>query len=287
MATTKTAAQVEAEVKEYLMNELGLNLAATCGVLANIYRESSFRYQVIGDNGTSYGLCQWHAGRWDALKRNSPNDWQEVSGQMRHLAIELRGAYKKVLNYLLSVANTAQGAYDAGYYWCKYFEIPADTENMAKLRGNLAKDTYWPKYTATQNSGNTAPSTGAASPDTSGLSSKLEVGAIVYFKGGPHYASSNAATATTNPRPGKAKVTAHYNGKHPWHVVHTDSESTVYGWVDESQLQLAEQVKTYTVVKGDTLSGIAKKFGTTVAKLAADNGIANVNLIYVGQVLKV
>lgn len=39
----------------------------------------------------------------------------------------------------------------------------------------------------------------------------------------------------------------------------------------------------YVVVKGDTLSGIASKFGTTYQKLAAYNGIANPNLINVGQ----
>lgn len=45
--------------------------------------------------------------------------------------------------------------------------------------------------------------------------------------------------------------------------------------------------QTYTVVRGDTLSGIAKRFNTTVNYLAKLNGIENVNLIYVGQVLKI
>lgn len=44
---------------------------------------------------------------------------------------------------------------------------------------------------------------------------------------------------------------------------------------------------TYTVQSGDTLSGIAAKFGTTYQKIAADNGIANPNLIYAGQVLMI
>lgn len=39
----------------------------------------------------------------------------------------------------------------------------------------------------------------------------------------------------------------------------------------------------YTVKKGDTLSGIAKKYNTTVAYLAKLNNIPNVNLIYVNQ----
>ena len=42
---------------------------------------------------------------------------------------------------------------------------------------------------------------------------------------------------------------------------------------------------TYIVKSGDTLSEIAKKYNTTVSKIASDNGIINTNLIYVGQKL--
>ena len=42
---------------------------------------------------------------------------------------------------------------------------------------------------------------------------------------------------------------------------------------------------TYVVQAGDTLSGIAARFGTTVANLVSINNISNPNLIYVGQVL--
>jgi lysozyme len=44
-------------------------------------------------------------------------------------------------------------------------------------------------------------------------------------------------------------------------------------------------VRTYTVIPGDTLDAIARKHGTTIAKLAARNNIQNPNLIHVGQVL--
>lgn len=43
----------------------------------------------------------------------------------------------------------------------------------------------------------------------------------------------------------------------------------------------------YTVVAGDTLSGIASKYGTTYQKLAEYNGISNPNLIVVGQKIKI
>lgn len=41
----------------------------------------------------------------------------------------------------------------------------------------------------------------------------------------------------------------------------------------------------YYVQKGDTLSSVAKRFGTTWAKIAETNKIKNPNLIYVGQKL--
>ncbi len=45
--------------------------------------------------------------------------------------------------------------------------------------------------------------------------------------------------------------------------------------------------RTYTVRAGDNLSSIAARYGTTYQALAAKNGIANPNLIYPGQVLKI
>jgi LysM repeat protein len=44
--------------------------------------------------------------------------------------------------------------------------------------------------------------------------------------------------------------------------------------------------KTYVIKAGDSLSSIATKFKTTVAKLMSLNGIKNANLISVGQKIK-
>ncbi len=43
----------------------------------------------------------------------------------------------------------------------------------------------------------------------------------------------------------------------------------------------------YTVVRGDTLSEIAQRFGTTVQQIASVNGIQNPNLIFPGQVFRI
>lgn len=65
-----------------------------------------------------------------------------------------------------------------------------------------------------------------------------KVGDIVNFHGGTHYYSSYANARGYSARAGKAKITlgpdCAGNGKaHPWHLIHTDSTSNVYGWVDE------------------------------------------------------
>jgi len=44
---------------------------------------------------------------------------------------------------------------------------------------------------------------------------------------------------------------------------------------------------TYTVESGDTLNKIAQKYSTTTEKIASDNNIENINLIYVDDILKI
>ncbi len=62
-----------------------------------------------------------------------------------------------------------------------------------------------------------------------------QVGDIVNFHGGTHYISSYPGAKGYSARAGKAKITIKDgSGKaHPWHLIHTDSGSNVYGWVDD------------------------------------------------------
>lgn len=74
-------------------------------------------------------------------------------------------------------------------------------------------------------------------PKTAAGSSAIALGDIVHFAGGPHYVSSTATTYRASPKAGPAKVTAiSASARHPYHVIHTDNTSTVYGWVDASQI---------------------------------------------------
>lgn len=61
------------------------------------------------------------------------------------------------------------------------------------------------------------------------------VGDIVNFHGGTHYYSSYPGAKGYSARAGQAKITIANGsgGAHPWHLIHTDSSSNVYGWVDD------------------------------------------------------
>ena len=140
---------VERQVYDFLTEELKLSTAAACGVLANIEHESAFRPTIYGDNGTSYGLCQWHNERFTALRSYCTAlglDYRTVEGQLAYLRYELGTNYATLLLTLQSIENTPDGAYRAAYLWCVQFEKPSNTQVKALTRAELARGKYWARY---------------------------------------------------------------------------------------------------------------------------------------------
>ncbi len=134
----------------YLTETMGLNTAAACGIIANIYCESGFNPNALGDRGTSYGICQWHKGRYHNLKnycRRNGYDYKTLEGQLHFLEYELNNSYEATLSLLRSLENDAESAYYAGYSWCYHFERPKNYPSVSVTRGNLARDKYWVAYT--------------------------------------------------------------------------------------------------------------------------------------------
>lgn len=76
------------------------------------------------------------------------------------------------------------------------------------------------------------------------------------------------------------------SGVKPAKVNTTNSKLTTSSKA-ETTGKAAEKTVTYKVKSGDTLSGIAKRYGTTVTTLQGLNGIRNANLIRVGQKLRI
>lgn len=147
--STDMIGENESEIYTYLTETVGLNTAAAAGVMANLYRESSFNPEAVDSAGISFGLCQWTGTRYTDFQeycRTNGYSSTSMEGQLAFLNHELNTTQYKVLEYLQEVEDTAQGAYDAGYYFCVYYERPADTELNAVSRASLARDTYWPRY---------------------------------------------------------------------------------------------------------------------------------------------
>ena len=77
------------------------------------------------------------------------------------------------------------------------------------------------------------------------------------------------------------KIAADNNISNP-NLIHPGQVLKIY--TDQPQQPIYE---TYIVKSGDTLSEIAQQFRTSIDKIASDNGIKNVNLITIGQRLKI
>ena len=141
------------QIFSYLTKEMGLNSAAACGIMANIEKESNFKPTTIirDSNGLhSGGLCMWNGSRLNRLKNycnNNGLNYLSIKGQLSYLNYELKlSQYKHIFNYLKKVPNNSSGAYDAAYYWCYYFEIPASRGTRSVQRANTAVRSYWPTY---------------------------------------------------------------------------------------------------------------------------------------------
>ncbi len=139
-------------VYDYITGTLGYNRAVACGIMSNIQYESNFRPNAIGDAGAAYGICQWNSRRQSLInycERNGFESWQDIYGQLGYLGYELEHNKKKVGDYLSTLPDTPQGAYDAAYYFCVYFEIPAKRYEKGVKRGTTAVKKYFTMYGGT------------------------------------------------------------------------------------------------------------------------------------------
>ncbi|MBK6872451.1 MAG: LysM peptidoglycan-binding domain-containing protein [Kineosporiaceae bacterium] len=75
----------------------------------------------------------------------------------------------------------------------------------------------------------------------------------------------------------KAEEAAAAHAAHEAHVAHAA----------HAEADAAPTTRTYTVVKGDTLSEIGQKFGVDWREIAKVNHIANPDLIHPGQVFTI
>ena len=236
------------------LKDKGLNEYGVAGLMGNLQAESGLRsnnlenihekrlgmtdveYTQAVDSGTytnfvkdsaGYGLAQW---TWWTRKRNlyeyakqCKKSIADLEMQLNFLWSELNKGYKSVLNVL----KTAKTVLDASNAVLFYYEAPAN--QGAAVQASRAKlgQNFYDKY-ANNDSGSSSSTT----------NSGLNVGDIVTFTGSVHYTSSAAGADGLTCKPGKAKITKISKGQaHPYHLVHTGKDSTVYGWVDVADIE--------------------------------------------------
>ena len=111
----------------FLRDTVGINCAAACGVLGNMYVESWHKFDPLSYNSkeNAWGICQWRNDRLNNLKSRYPNSWKTLDSQLHFLVDELNGldyAGKKTLSYLKGRADDVNGADEAALYFAKEFE---------------------------------------------------------------------------------------------------------------------------------------------------------------------
>lgn len=132
---------------KYLCDEIGMTPVAAVGTLANIQCESRFNPHSLGDGETSYGLCQWHNGRWTALVdvcNAAGMDWTTTEGQLYFLKTEFINHYQWLLEQMNACEGSKEGASQAGFLFCIGLERPAGMEDSGRYRGYLAAETLYP-----------------------------------------------------------------------------------------------------------------------------------------------
>lgn len=159
----------EDEVYNLLTGTYGFSSAQASGIMASIRAESDFIVNAE-DRGGSFGLMQWTGNRKAALYSYASEHGMDVnttSTQLAYMYYELQSSEKTAYNQLIGCDNTSDGAYNAGYRFCYYYERPKNKESRSTQRAVLARDTYFASYANGQNAAGTIEAPAPADQTTS------------------------------------------------------------------------------------------------------------------------
>lgn len=125
-------------IARFLMG-LGYSKSNASGIAGNLYVESRFNPQAIGDNGTSFGLAQWHKSRWEKLRNWSRERGLNINSfetQLRYIDWELNNTEKKAKRELLKQTTPR----DSAFAFAKYYERP---QRISQERMDKAEEIYY------------------------------------------------------------------------------------------------------------------------------------------------
>lgn len=144
------------EFADYFRRELALNDAAISGILANLQEESGFNPNKIGDLGAAYGICQWRGDRLNQMvKYCEAQKLNPVSmeGQLAFLVYYLKENYIYPYDLLRCSPDSEQGALQATYDFCAYYEVPSDPSQESQERERLTRLLIYPTLSENRKNG--------------------------------------------------------------------------------------------------------------------------------------
>lgn len=128
------------DVMKFLIDN-GITKEGAAGIAGNIKVESNFNPGIHGDNGTSYGICQWHKSRKENLfkfaKQHNAEPY-EMDIQLDFLMHELNTSWKSLLTYL----KTTTDAEEAAYKFADEYEIPTTISPLRQQYAKQYADSY-------------------------------------------------------------------------------------------------------------------------------------------------
>lgn len=136
------------EIYTYLTQNMNCSRAVACGIMANIEAVSGYnpeaRNPASGDTINAYGLCQWTADRYAALK-SFDTRYNTVAAQMSFLRYELLTGEAKCWPQIINQEDSATGAYNAGVLFARLFlrisQYYGDMDQYAMI-GGIARTLY-------------------------------------------------------------------------------------------------------------------------------------------------
>ena len=122
-------------ILNYLVNK-GLSKEQAAGIVGNLHAESSLNTEALGDNGTSFGIAQWHKDRWDGLKQfatQSGRSTSDLDTQLEYLWNELQTSEIDAFQKLLRTSTPNESA----KVFAKEFERMKDYSSQREVFANM------------------------------------------------------------------------------------------------------------------------------------------------------
>ncbi|UQB01743.1 phage tail tip lysozyme [Pediococcus pentosaceus] len=255
-------------IYSYFVNK-GWTPQAVCGMLGNIQSESGIVADIWESGvGPGYGLVQWTPSSKLIDWCNSQGlDYHDIGAQCARINYEMNNGiqFAPSMAYNMTAQQfikSTESANTLGLVFLANYERPLNPNQPQ--RGTQAE--YWYGLL----SGNTTPTPVTPTEPTKPIAQNTytvqsgDTLSGIALKYGVTVAQLSSWNNISNPN----KI---YVGQTLVLKAGTNSEQT--------------QQKSYTVQSGDTLSGIATKYGVSVSQLTSWNNISDPNKIYIGQKL--